>query len=77
MIDNIKENRKQERNIINWETKHPGKKLNATKNYLKKERLQMIKNDDRYTINWNKLEIQATDKIYKQAKEKLEEIEKL
>jgi len=76
MIDNIKENRNLVKNIIAWETKHPGKKLNATKNLLKRERLQMIKNDDRYTINWNKLEIQMTD-TYKQAKKMLEEIEKL
>jgi len=77
MIDNIKENRKFLRNIINWEAKHPDKKLNATKNNLRKERLQMIKNDDRYTLNWDKLEIKATDETLKQAKKKLEEIEKL
>ena len=75
MIDNIKENRKQVRNIINWEAKHPGKKLNTTKNFLKRERLKMIK--DPYKMNWDKLEFRATDETYKQAKKKLEKIEKL
>jgi len=74
MEQDLMDNRKMLRDIKTWETMHPGKKLEATKNYLQKERLFHYKNPNH--VNWDKYEVQLNP-VYKEAKAKLKEIEEL
>ena len=74
MEQDLIDNRKMLKNIAIWQVKHPGKKLDATKKHLQKERLFHYKNP--HYVNWDKYEVQVNP-IHKEAKEKLKKIEEL